>query len=129
MPQGRSKAFSGKKKKLQIQQKRNRTVQKEVPVDAPHVPKDTEDVGGSSIILGAAATDRRTLLSEDAVNLGARSGTGREVGILYVSQAYKRRFRANPRELRKLFTFRTTSLTGRNSTCDSERKRERSWRR
>ena len=87
MPQGRSKAFSGKKKKLQMQQKRSRTVPKEVtgettPSSQSHVPKDTDDeIGSSSIIIGTVAADRRTLISEDAVNLGARSGTGREVGV------------------------------------------------
>ena len=84
MPQGRSKAFSGKKKKLQMQQKRSRTVPKDVTGETTpsHVPKDTDgEIGSSSIIIGAVAADRRTLISEDAVNLGARSGTGREVGV------------------------------------------------
>lgn len=79
MPQGRSKAFSGKKKKLQIQQKRNRTPRADTEETPSHPPKGTDEVGSSSIIIGAAAADRRTLLSEETVNLGARSGTGREV--------------------------------------------------
>ena len=80
MPQGRSKAFSGKKKKLQMQEKRSRTAKEKVIGEVPpDVPKDNGGVGSSSVIVGAAAADRRTLLSEDTVNLGARSGTGREV--------------------------------------------------
>ena len=82
MPQGRSKAFSGKKKKLQMQEKRSRTAKEKVIGEVPpDVPKDNGGVGSSSVIVGAAAADRRTLLSEDTVNLGARSGTGREVNF------------------------------------------------
>ena len=82
MPQGRSKAFSGKKKKLQMQEKRCRTAKEKVIGEVPpDVPKDNGGVGSSSVIVGAAAADRRTLLSEDTVNLGARSGTGREVNF------------------------------------------------
>lgn len=78
MPQGRSKAFSGKKKKLQMQQKRSRTPNSVTGETPSHVPKDTDEIGNSSIIIGTAAADRRALLSEDTVNLGARSGTSRE---------------------------------------------------
>ena len=81
MPQGRSKAFSGKKKKLQMQQKRNRTPNSVTGETPSHVPKDTDEIGNSSIIIGTAAADRRALLSEDTVNLGARSGTSREVAV------------------------------------------------
>ena len=82
MPQGRSKAFSGKKKKLQMQEKRSRTVKEKVIGEIPSdVSKDNGEVGSSSVIVGAAAADRRTVLSEDTVNLGARSGTGRELNF------------------------------------------------
>ena len=82
MPQGRSKAFSGKKKKLQMQEKRSRTVKEKVIGEIPSdVSKDNGEVGSSSVIVGVAAADRRTVLSEDTVNLGARSGTGRELNF------------------------------------------------
>ena len=125
MPQGRSKAFSGKKKKLQMQEKRSRTAKEKVIGEVPpDVPKDNGGVGSSSVIVGAAAADRRTLLSEDTVNLGARSGTGREVNfdctlglhdVAYISYAICEEV------LSKMF------LSGINSTCDSEERQRRNW--
>ena len=126
MPQGRSKAFSGKKKKLQMQEKRSRTAKEKVTGEIPpDVPKDDGGVGSSSVIVGAAAADRRTLLSEDTVNLGARSGTGREMNfgftlglhVAYISDAICEE--VSP----EIVIF----LSGRDSTCDFEERPRRNW--
>ena len=127
MPQGRSKAFSGKKKKLQMQEKRSRTAKEKVIGEIPsYVPEDNGGVGSSSVIVGAAAADRRTLLSEDTVNLGARSGTGREMNFdctlglrdAYISEAI---CEGVSWCRLKLLLF----LSGRNSTCDFEKRPRR----
>ena len=99
MPQGRSKAFSGKKKKMQMQAKRHRLTERGAHSgggDGKAVPPDDDDddgrgdrqppslevgggAGGDSMIVSAASSDKRTALTQ-GVNLAASASAATHQG-------------------------------------------------